>query len=910
MEDNHLATTIQSRWRGYVTRSRNKIYVDSPPNGHDKDKVRSVGSGEIPIFRNTGKLENVPELVSPPSEGSLQTSSAKSRGRLLEPPRTPPPKMNECVLPTDSTKKEKVPYARDYDVEIIIDEAMGLPLTTTVTRVHARLHMPTKEDQRDCSTFAYSDLTSDYTNPRFGFAVKWRGKYLHQTMTILIRIDTLESPNLEPKTIGFCALRLCIDTLGMQPLSEVLFDGKPSCFFNTGEFLVPILYGVFPNDIPFITEAKFQESLPPIPNAFVKIKLNATKGIAVPSTPTASTIGATNSFDINNQQSSRRLSMLPLSHKQPSVPVLRMSSAIFLDVSNSPKSGKGNNNDNFHLFSKSVASIILKTYLSMKINDKTKLLVIDTNVIDNFRKGNNIDFTQRQLALRMINTYIAQCFENEDQPKEAISSKYLLEYSEEYGALAGLDMLWNMPDRRKLIQAAERAASVAAMKSGMSGRWDNKINCFKTVFRYLPGALSSTNRGHESNGIEYKDREVSDKAAKGVQEQAESLVIDDASVKLSLNSVEQCPAYLDEFSCTVGMKLGPRACLLIIVNAVDVLTSRRAASTKSMEDITGPSLLSPSSSRASLFSGEDYSTKNDRVSRAQKLKGLRGIHSGYNDPKATWWGLVPLFTKFPSAYITTETALPHRDHSEAMTMQGSENPNTGATDPIEATLSSLSSLPLFVNYGTHQIPLFQGIPPDEMINASDPLAWVMSRLNYQVSRVGDDQAQTGMVLKMLMSLGGCFVSNKPSGVDADMPISASASGSSKSTKNSKRSKKSKKKKTEDILLSSGCSAFIRIVDPRIKRLAGSPLSVDTTREFNTEGLVNILNIQSHYAVDDKGILSLQMDNNKLRSLKNEFQFQPNKYNGKRTIRMAIPESVDPQYLIQELNSKFYQSLST
>ena len=47
-----------------------------------------------------------------------------------------------------------------------------------------------------------------------------------------------------------------------------------------------------------------------------------------------------------------------------------------------------------------------------------------------------------------------------------------------------------------------------------------------------------------------------------------------------------------------------------------------------------------------------------------------------------------------------------------------------------------------------------------------------------------------------------------------------------------------------------------------------------------------------------------------RDAKNEFQFQPNKYNGKRTIRMAIPESVDPQYLIQELNSKFYQSLST
>lgn len=731
------------------------------------------------------------------------------------------------------------------------------------------------------------------------------GRYLHQTMTIIIRIDTLESPYLEPKTIGFCALRLCVDNLGMQPLSEIISDGRPSCFFNTGEFEIPILYGCFPTDIPFITEAKFQESLPVIPGAFLRLRFSATKN-----TITAS------------DQSMRGLGS-GLSSKAPSAPALRMSSSILMvDVAPTPKSTK----DSLSIYSKTVASILLKNYLMCRA--RLQPLVLDREVIEAFKKALPIELTARQVALRQISSWVNILFGDNDTPKSTICSKFLLEYNEECGAFASLDMLYNMPDRKRLIPAAENSSSVAAMKNGLSNRWDNKINCFKTVFRYLPGALTSSNnntsRAH--GDVEYKDREVKD-----TQSQLDALVIDDASMKLSLNSVEQCPAYLDEFSCTAGIKLGPHACLLIVVTAVDILTSKRAPAApvtrSSFEDasvslsMNPQSMLSPSNSKASLFSFDEALMKTERQMRAQRLRGLRGIHVGNNDPKSTWWGIVRLFTKYPSP-ATDQSSDSHpssaqREQSEVLTLQGTDIMNCGLSENLDAAaLSSLSSLPLFVNYGTHQVPLFQGLPPEEMIVAPDPMAWVVSRLNYQVSR-SEDPNNMSPIVKFLASLGGCI--SPPSSSVANnsepellLPNSSSKSTLAESAKLQKMSKKSKKKKkkTEDLILSPGASAFIRMVDPRIKRLAGSSIFIESNREFSAEWLNEIIQINAHYAKDDKGMLSLQLDQNKLRNLKSEFSFQLNKFSHKRSLRMACPETVDPQALVQELNTKFYQSLST
>lgn len=243
-------------------------------------------------------------------------------------------------------------------------------------------------------------------------------------------------------------------------------------------------------------------------------------------------------------------------------------------------------------------------------------------------------------------------------------------------------------------------------------------------------------------------------------------------------------------------------------------------------------------------------------------------------------------------------------------------------------------------------------------------------------------------------------------------------GNINSASSSKKDKKRKKKKYEDILLSTGCSAFIRMVDPRVKRLAGPPVSLcglignagssmtgnnntnnnggnagspyinnnsnnspgthlhhlhhrDSTsnaahnstppaiRSFQQDTLHDFLYLMSHFAQEDHGQMSLHFDTSKFRKLRHEFQFKTsvgggnkkklgnssnnhqqgstnnhtttevtnNKHTaaailervldnigggiqGVRTYRQAVPDTIEKDTLVQEINNKFYDVLSS
>ncbi len=181
--------------------------------------------------------------------------------------------------------------------------------------------------------------------------------------------------------------------------------------------------------------------------------------------------------------------------------------------------------------------------------------------------------------------------------------------------------------------------------------------------------------------------------------------------------------------------------------------------------------------------------------------------------------------------------------------------------------------------------------------------------------------------------------NDPNYYHNSSPYSSVKLGSS-----SKKDKERKKKKYEDILLSSGCSAFIRMIDPRVKRLAGPPVSlcglgnpinsmayahspngnngplsakdsnyrgVDNIRSFEQDTLNDVLYLLSHYTQDDHGQLALHFDNLKFKQLRHEFQFKVHHSTLKRrTFNQAIPDNIEKETLVQEINNKFYDVLSS
>lgn len=77
------------------------------------------------------------------------------------------------VLPKKISSK--MPFDKQCNIDLIIDEVVGLPVTTTATRISVKMVMPTKEIVGPESPFEYCDIASEYSCPTFKFKHQWKG---------------------------------------------------------------------------------------------------------------------------------------------------------------------------------------------------------------------------------------------------------------------------------------------------------------------------------------------------------------------------------------------------------------------------------------------------------------------------------------------------------------------------------------------------------------------------------------------------------------------------------------------------------------------------------------------------------------------------------------------------------------
>ncbi len=84
-------------------------------------------------------------------------------------------------------------------------------------------------------------------------------------------MDTLESPSMEAKTVGYAALRLCVDSNNQQPTSLGGNSAFTSdCFLNAGHYLLPIYYGRVPDGV--LSQALI-ETMTPLEGAYLNVRL-------------------------------------------------------------------------------------------------------------------------------------------------------------------------------------------------------------------------------------------------------------------------------------------------------------------------------------------------------------------------------------------------------------------------------------------------------------------------------------------------------------------------------------------------------------------------------------------------------------------------------------------------------------
>jgi len=172
MEDVPKSPKSVRSWKSFGSRKGSKIYVEEDLVNDQKQ------IDELQLLQLPPKLDIFnPELLGQNTPQSQQDSQSRGidRGKLLQPPKTPP-KLSECFLSSEGKiDVDRIPFDKEYSVELAVEEAVGLPLTVAATRIHARLHMPTRNDVRNVSEFAYGELLSDHTAPKFVFSTRYKG---------------------------------------------------------------------------------------------------------------------------------------------------------------------------------------------------------------------------------------------------------------------------------------------------------------------------------------------------------------------------------------------------------------------------------------------------------------------------------------------------------------------------------------------------------------------------------------------------------------------------------------------------------------------------------------------------------------------------------------------------------------
>lgn len=776
---------------------------------------------------------------------------------------------------------------------------------------------------------------------------------INPSSTIICRIDGIELPSLTPKCVGFTALKFCEDYEGFQPSPST--SSFNNLYFNSSQQLLPIIYGKIPSG--GIINEETANSLPHIDQAYLSVRL-------LEVTPEEIVKSNVRKEQINSDNLSMIMNKLKMNNNQEIL--LGKDKIVYILVKFLYEEKKRIESEissavvgvsTSSSFPPTPSSITTTPVKSEKKNIppllqeiKELFSQITPIVIEKILKYKLLPYTSFNNTFTLLNQFLFKKFPILKQKIRLADLSLMFPYKKSAGVFCSLDMLFNMPDREYLIDMAKK--DIENMKifdknkvelpefdinnpKYSSKVWKNQIKYFKTYFRYLVGGNNKVSQGLANS------------------------ILDDASLDLDLQSRELNPKFNDNFSHTVGIELNRFSTLLVVVTAVDILTKDPPNPFIEMikgeetalvlrEDIENKNSLVPYSSNkgeSSLILGNDseksrtllsYRTLSNHNSSFYRQKAMSNspevksnkvltnmaLYFGHGDPQATWWGVIPLFKSNNIPYYPIPES---EDFNDYITFE-SDNKC------------------IFINEGTHQLPLFQGLPPQELFSAYDPYQWVLDHLEVEVDT-------TRFVSKYKNN-------NQNSSPPSTSPSPTASPTLSKKTKISKNKEIPKNSWYKSFLctmiekdaviapdynslfnpnmlpqtdhtrpiLSPGASAFIRIVDPRLRSFGlpsvSSPDFPQTYLKRKTfEEILNHIFVtkkKDFYIQNNtkEGIFSTDNLNPEMlkklelkREVAHSFSINTEKYLSQRKYDDAIPIDIYKESLMLEMSQEFIKIVS-
>jgi hypothetical protein len=188
-------------------------------------------------------------------------------------------------------------------------------------------------------------------------------------------------------------------------------------------------------------------------------------------------------------------------------------------------------------------------------------------------------------------------------------------------------------------------------------------------------------------------------------------------------------------------------------------------------------------------------------------------------------------------------------NSQVNNNNNNDSNTNNTTDPINSQSDKIGFY--FVNTGQHQVPLFAGVPPSELLESGNPMAWVLSHIadeakqefqaNQKRNEINGNNGNGGMFSRWFHSLsGGSGAGNSeaeklPEFLTKNKP-GDNINNNNNNKKNNNRKNKHKKEKENSFQLTPGSSAIVNIVDPRLKKFGANSISYELIH-LHTEAAV-------------------------------------------------------------------------
>ncbi|KAL3657350.1 hypothetical protein V7S43_017669 [Phytophthora oleae] len=166
------------------------------------------------------------------------------------------------------------PFQSGDGFNVFIDGGRGFPDSTTISKVTIAALDANRSQVAAENGSEFAAVTSNAFDPEFDTYVEYRQSSFNPTLTLVIRVDTIELVSKRPVILGYCVFPVFID---VESRDQPIRPSIPQFILNEGGFQLPLHTQVQTAEANQPLSAKSCEEFPRVPCATLLLRIARAK---------------------------------------------------------------------------------------------------------------------------------------------------------------------------------------------------------------------------------------------------------------------------------------------------------------------------------------------------------------------------------------------------------------------------------------------------------------------------------------------------------------------------------------------------------------------------------------------------------------------------------------------------------